>query len=138
MTFFHGTDADLQVGDILVPGSTLGVSANHGRSEHVYMTCDNFTPQVDSKFSSYEIALKEAYSWARTACMVAEDEREDEFPQAYVYIVEPLGEVEADGSLDEGVGLEAVRTNEAKIIGIIDNYDLYEFCPPFGSTYLNL
>lgn len=31
-TFFHGTNADLPLGGILVPGEELGHSANHGRS----------------------------------------------------------------------------------------------------------
>lgn len=135
--FFHGTDADLNIGDVLVPGSVLNVSANYGRSEHVYMTWDNFIPDEDEELTAHVVALKEAYAWARTACMVAEDERGEEDVQAFVYIVEPLGEVFPDDSCDDGVGDEAVRTSSAVIVGVVDVYDLFDFRPAYGDDYLN-
>lgn len=136
MTYFHGTNADLQLGEILIPGSALGVSANHGRSDHVYLTWDGFNPSDVEAAKAY--AMKEAYAWARTACMVAEDETGDDDQQAYVYIVEPVGAVEPDGSLDEEVGEEAVRCGSARIVSVVDGYDLYDFRPSFGQDYLNL
>lgn len=126
MTFFHGTNADLSIGDLLLPGALLHVTANHGRSEHVYMTSDSL---VD-----YDYAVKEAYAWARTACMVAEDEGTDEEPEAYVYIVEPLEAVEADGG--EDVGDEAFRTGTARIIGVVDAYDLLQHHTGHGNSYI--
>jgi len=130
MVYYHGTDADLVIGDILIPGAELGVSANHGRSNHVYMTTDTFDAP-DAK----DIALTEAFMWARTACMVAEDEREEEDPTAFVYIVEPIGAVEADGG--EDVGDEAVRCGSARIIGYVDGYDLLDYMPAYGKSYIS-
>lgn len=128
MTFYHGTNADLEIGDILVPGEVLSVSANYGRSAHVYMTTDEFGANNDT-------AIREAYMWARTACMVAEDEEIEEDPCAYVYVVEPLGAVEADGG--EDVGEEAVRTSTARIVGIVDGYDLLSDYPmTYGKSYI--
>lgn len=136
MTYFHGTNADLQLGELLVPGAHLGVSSNHDRSDHVYLTWDGFNSSDVEEAKEY--AMKEAYAWARTACMVAEDETGDDDQHAYVYIVEPIGSVEADGSTDEGVGEEAVRCGSARIIGVVDAYDLYDLRPSFGQNYLNL
>lgn len=137
MTFYHGTNADLAIGDILVPGAQLGVSVNHGRSEHVYITWDGFTSDEDE---GYRVAMTEALAWARTACMVAEDEQDAEDPEAFVYIVEPLGAVEPDGAIDEQVGEEARRTSSARIIGVVDPYDLELYLPKpcYGSTYLSV
>jgi hypothetical protein len=137
MTFYHGTNVDLAIGDILVPGVQLGGSTNHGRSEHVYMTWDGFTEDANE---GYRVALTEALAWARTACMVAEDEQGAEDPEAFVYIVEPLGEVLSDDSGDEQVGDEARRTSSARIIGVVDSYDLELYLPKpcYGATYLSV
>lgn len=137
MTYFHGTNVDLPIGEILVPGVELGESRNHGRSEHVYMTWDGFSDNPDV---GYGTAVREAFAWALTACMVAEDEGDDETQQAYVYIVEPLGEVEPDEACDEQVGEESVRTSSARIVGVMDPYELQLHLPyPFyGEDYLNL
>lgn len=133
--FFHGTNVDLPIGAILVPGVELD-SSNYGRSSHVYVTHDGFMPE-DPDVDPYDVALREAFAWARTACMIAE-ESSDEEQSAFVYIVEPLGAVEEDGS--EDVGAEAVRTSSARIVGVMDHYDLEEYLPsPFhGESYLNL
>lgn len=128
MTFYHGTNAELNIGDILIPGIELGVTANHGRSNHVYLTNDE---QVGE-----DIAMREAYKWAATACSVAEDEETDPDPTAYVYIVEPLGGIEPDGCSDGDVGEEAVRTTSAVIVGVVDPYDLYAYRPNYGKHYL--
>jgi hypothetical protein len=128
MTFFHGTNADLNIGDILLPGDQLSTNMNHGRSAHVYMTADQAAGVSEGT------AISEAYAWARTACMVAEDEDAEEDQCAYVYIVEPCGSVEVDGSDD--VGEEAFRTTSAVITGFVDPYDLYEMKPGFGNHYL--
>jgi hypothetical protein len=130
MTYFHGTDADLEIGDILLPGSKLSTTRNYGRSEHVYLTTDSF----DAK-DAHDIAVREALAWARTACMVAEDEGHNEDPFAFVYIVEPIGEVESDGS--EDVGEEAVRCGSARIVGMVDYETLLDYLPAYGKSYLN-
>jgi hypothetical protein len=128
MTFFHGTDTYLPVGSILVPGVEIDQVRNYGRSNHVYMTTDHNNPEDD-------IAIREAYAWARTACMVTEDENEDEIEAfAFVYIVEPLGDVVADGG--EDVGEEAVRTSSARIIGCVSEDVLVDYVPGFGKSYL--
>lgn len=131
--FFHGTNVDLPIGAILVPGVELE-SSNYGRSSHVYMTHDDFTPESDDD-APYDVALREALAWGRTACMLAEESGDGE-QSAFVYVVEPLGAVEADGS--EDVGSEAVRTSSARIVGVMDHYDLEEYLPSpcFGETYL--
>lgn len=132
--FFHGTNVDLPLGAILVPGVELEAS-NYGRSSHVYLTHDDFIPEGDG--DPYEIALREAFAWGRTACMMAEELGEEE-QSVFVYIVEPLGELEADGS--EDVGAEAVRTSRARIVGVMDHYDLEEYLPSpfFGESYLSI
>lgn len=132
--YFHGTDADLPIGAILVPGAALENSKDHGRSDHVYLTCDG------GSSDGYDVAVREALGWARTACMVAEDDGNNENPTAFVYIVEPLGEVEPDNAIDDQVGSEAVRTTSARIVGVLDHYDLELYLPSpcYGPTYLAL
>jgi hypothetical protein len=139
ITYFHGTNADLSVGDILIPGTQLPDVKDHGRSEHVYLTWDAFIVDEDDEvegFSSEDIAIREAYSWARVACSVAEDEGSEKDQQAFVYVVEPVTAVEQDAAGD--VGPEAVRTTAARIIAVLDGYDLEVFAPRYGSSYLNL
>lgn len=131
-TYFHGTNADLPIGAVLLPGEQLGVSMNHGRSKHVYMTTDTFT-EANGKGRS--VAVREALAWARTACMVEEEEDDDAEPYAFVYIVQPLGDVEPDSS--EDVGEEAVRTSHAVIIGVVEEEELYDYLPAYGKSYLS-
>ena len=131
MSFFHGTDAVLAVGDTLYPGDALGVSVNKGDSAHVYMTTDEFVPVEGD---ATDMAIGEAYAWARTACMIAEDERGEECPTAFVYIVEPIGTVGKDAH--EDVGQECVRADAALIVGIIDSHSLLSHDTGFGDTYI--
>jgi hypothetical protein len=60
--FFHGTTALLSVGDVLVPGNTIGVSAygTGPRSAHVYATSGT----TDSE---HQFAISEAEEWGSDA-----------------------------------------------------------------------
>lgn len=100
MTYFHGTDAKLSVGDVLVPGVLIG--KDYGRSSHVYITLDD---------------ARKALSWAETAVSVSETNT-----SPYVYTVEPLGEVEPDNACDDGAGEESFRTSSAVITGVITEF----------------
>lgn len=95
MTYFHGTDAQLEIGDVLVPGALIG--KDYGRSNHVYITLND---------------PEKALSWAKTAASMS-----DTPSMVYVYTVEPVGAVEEDEACDDGAGEESFRTSSAVITG---------------------
>lgn len=96
MTYFHGTDVQLNIGEVLVPGILIG--KDYGRSNHVYLTLDD--PQ-------------KALSWAKTAASMS-----DTPSMVYVYTVDPVGVVEEDNACDDGAGEESFRTSSAVITGV--------------------
>lgn len=134
--YFHGTAADLEIGDSIVTGTETG--ADHGRSEHVYMTySSSYTlGSVESKK-----AIADAYAWARASCAVAAENNPEfaEDVEAFVYLVSPVGEVEADE--EDGAGNNTVRTaGYARINAVISAYDLEALLPAgfVGEKYLDL
>lgn len=132
--FFHGTHADLEIGDTILTGMDTG--NDHGRSQHVYMT---HAASTHPESTEYTEAVADAYSWARAACAVAAERNDDEDVEAFVYMVAPVGEVETDE--EDGAGVNTVRTaGYARIVGVVDAYDLEALLPAgfVGNTFLNL
>jgi hypothetical protein len=125
--YFHGTNAELAIGELLYPGDELGLNTNGGDSSVIYLTTDEHSDRT--------AAVHEAYTWARTACMVAEDEYPDAYASAYVYIVEALEEVIADDHDD--VAVECVKTGAAVIVGMVAVDQLEQFDTGYGDKYLN-
>lgn len=85
-----------------------------------------------------DVALSEAYAWARTACMVAEEEGnlDPGSLEVFIYVVEPIGGVEPDGSADTGV--EAMRCPRARIVDAVDHGDLWDHRPAHVPSRLHL
>lgn len=99
--YFHGTKADLAVGDLLVPGRPSNFE--DGRiSNHVYIT-----QTLDAATWGAELAAGEG--------------------RGRIYIVEPLGEVEDDPNVTDkklpGNPTRSYRTREpVKIVGEITDW----------------
>lgn len=130
--YFHGTTAVLNVGDVLVPGNSIG-TATFGpgdRSAHVYTTsaCDDDAAQF---------AVTEAEEWGcdhadslceRITCGFADDDpfphhkawRDGEpVPCVFVYEVAPVdpASVEPDDSSD--IECDGRRMSAARVIRVI-------------------
>ncbi len=104
MTYFHGTNAELQIGDILVPGVQIG--KDFGRSNHVYLVSDENCTN----------AVAIARCWAEVA---VEMDESSNTTSPNVYTVQPLGEVEKDNACDDQVGEESFRTSSAVITSVV-------------------
>ena len=86
--FFHGTACTFQPGDILQPSKETGnLGSGVSPKDHVFVT-------------RYK---KHAGDWAVNAAYTAAPDAGSGFERAYVYRVEPLGEVH-DDSLEKGSG----------------------------------
>lgn len=135
--FYHGSNANLNVGDVLLPGASLGV-CHYGevseRSKFVYMTCaTGFSmSDVDEWYpsnvrSAAEFAMYSALVWGSFA---ADDACQHGCPEGIfhldlvrqgqdiqcinVYEVTPQGAVLSDGAND--CGPEACKTTEAIVV----------------------
>jgi rifampin ADP-ribosylating transferase len=98
---FHGTKADLSVGDVLVPGrqSNFGIGRT---ANHVYLTAT-----LDAATWGAELAVGEG--------------------RGRIYIVEPLGEIEDDPNLTDkkfpGNPTRSYRTTEpVKVVGELTDW----------------
>jgi len=99
--YFHGTKANLRVGDFLVPGYPSNYRAGH-TSNHVYMT-----KVLDGAVLAAEMALGQG--------------------RGHVYIVEPQGAVEDDPNVTDkkfpGNPTHSYRSREpVKIVGEITDW----------------
>jgi rifampin ADP-ribosylating transferase len=100
-TLFHGTKADLSVGDVLVPGQQSNFGSGR-TANHVYLT-----------------ATLDAATWGAELAVGAGRGR--------IYIVEPLGEIEDDPNLTDkkfpGNPTRSYRTTEpVKVVGELTDW----------------
>lgn len=102
--FLHGSRNNLNVGDILVPGESIGKSDNGGHSKHVYITATDGYSLSECEEGSYynntfEYAVAEALYWGG---------------DKYVYVVEPLAEISYDDT--DRYSPSSFKTEKAKIV----------------------
>jgi hypothetical protein len=96
-SFFHGTSARLNPGDILVPGGGVGQhNYRTSSSEHVYSTTD------EDKAWHFANSVRE-----RRIDLYGDDE-----PERHVYEVEPEGDLHKDPEIPE----DAYRSLSARVI----------------------
>ena len=103
--FFHGTRADLRVGDLLTPGFRSNYKASVVMN-HIYFTC-----------------------LPKGAGLAAEIAKGSGRPR--VYIVEPVGEFENDPNVTDkkfpGNPTRSYRSAQAlKVVGELDTWDTYD------------
>lgn len=102
--FLHGSRHEFNVGDILLPGNHVNKNDNGGKSDHVYLVAtEGFSltecEDAEGYDNAFEFAVSESLWWGG---------------DAFVYIVEPIGEMSYDDNHD--VSPACVRSNTAKII----------------------
>ena len=103
--FFHGTKADLRVGDLLTPGFRSNYNASVVMN-HVYFTCS-----------------------PKGAGLAAEIAKGSGRPR--VYVVEPLGEFENDPNVTDkkfpGNPTRSYRSSQPlRVIGELDEWEPYD------------
>lgn len=118
--FLHGSAENMNIGDIVVPGETLGKNNNGGKNDNVYFVSTQGYSLTECEGSegfnnTFEYAVDEAYWWG---------------DRKFIYVVEPMGTVLIDNHFD--VSPACLMSSSAKIINkfAVKDYesltDLYE------------
>lgn len=107
--FFHGSQHDLNIGDILVPGEEIGFSDNGGHSQHVYIVATSGYSLSEVEEGSYykrtfDYAIADALFWGG----------KNDSQKTYVYVVEPLAEVTYDET--DRYSPSSMKTDKARIV----------------------